>query len=121
MGVLAIPESRDTIKKISNPDMEKKIDNIINKTKGVVLIGGVAATVVLAIVPVDGPFGEFATLLATPFFVKQVEKLREPLKTLFLKEDGTKIPVANFDTNGSTMQSVIDKDLVAGKESGKVL
>lgn len=47
-------------------DMERKIDNDAKRKKRVIKIAGTAATVILAICPADGPFGEICAALATP-------------------------------------------------------
>lgn len=117
MGILAIPEKRDNINKFKKFNTED-VNRIVDSTKALVTIGGVVATVVLAVCPIDGPVGEIATLLATPLLVKQVEKLREPLKTLMVNGNDSSIPVANVNSSGSSIQNIIDRDLVESKKIG---
>ncbi|MGM9877581.1 MAG: hypothetical protein ACI33S_02925 [Bacilli bacterium] len=54
-------------------EIEEKIDKQTKATKTAVKVAGTIATIVLMVCPADGPFGEIATLLATPAFCKLAE------------------------------------------------
>ena len=114
-GIIAIPENRDTINKMKNFKFksisEEQFDNKIDVIKNIVKIAGVVATVVLVVVPVDGPFGELATALATPVLVKAVESMREPLKSLVVKKEN-RINAAIIDENGNNKPiTLVDNDM----------
>ena len=47
-------------------ELEEKIEMDAERTKKIIRGAGTAATIALIFIPADGPFGEMATLLATP-------------------------------------------------------
>ena len=46
--------------------LEELLEKDAERTKKIIRVAGTAATVALIFIPADGPFGEIATLLATP-------------------------------------------------------
>jgi hypothetical protein len=89
-------------------EIEEKIDKDAKRTKKFVKFAGSVATVVLLFCPADGPFGEIATLFATPAFCALVDAAAElKKKTLitgkrsvekyFLNCDGTNPNVTGFN------------------------
>lgn len=94
-------------------DIEKKIDAQAKATKTAISIVGTVATVVLMFCPVDGPFGEALTLLATPAFCALVNVATDIRKKMlisgkrgfekyFMKAEGGQNPQVsgyNLDNN----------------------
>lgn len=124
-GVIAIAEDRNTISRLKSFKekakgiTEEEFDDKINIIKNTVEVAGVAATVTLAVCPLDGPFGELAALLATPVFVKAIEALREPLKALLVKKEN-RINASLINNSGDTKDiSLSDDDLVQNVDSRK--
>ena len=80
-GIVLKPEKRENISKIKSwykekmidtgkaKDLEKKIDNEAKIAKTAIGVIGAVATVILMICPVDGPFGEVCSALATPALI----------------------------------------------------
>ena len=58
-------------------EIEDKIDKDAKRTKKIVKFAGSVATVVLLFCPADGPFGEIATLFATPAFCALIDTAAE--------------------------------------------
>lgn len=65
-------------------EIEEKIDKQTKNTKTAIKVAGTIATIALTICPADGPFGEIATLLATPAFCKLVEVAAEIKKKVLI-------------------------------------
>lgn len=65
-------------------DIEKKIDDDAKATQAVIGVLGTAATVALTFCPVEGPFGELLTLLATPAFCALVGVAAEIKKKVLI-------------------------------------
>ena len=98
-STVVIEEKRSVIEKFRNwykekyidtgkaKEFEEKFDKGIETTKNVVYVVGGIATVALAILPADGPFGELIALAATPAFAKAVEAGGNILKDVVI---GTK-------------------------------
>ena len=98
-GIITVQDSRENYNKMQewrakeaatiskNQQLENKIDNVIDGVKSVVTFAGTAATIALAVCPVDGPVGETLTALATPALVSAVEASRGLLKGLLVNHD----------------------------------
>ena len=86
---------------------EENIDKFVNITKGVVSFAGTAATVALSVCPLDGPFGEIATVAATPALVQAVESSRGLLKGMFVNKDSNQIQAAMTDLQSNVKNITI--------------
>ena len=89
-------------------DIEEKIEKDAKRTKKLVKVAGSIATVVLLFCPADGPFGEIATLFATPAFCALVDVAadlkkkslitgKRAVEKYFLNCDGTNPNVTGFN------------------------
>lgn len=91
-GTLVLQEQRNVVDNFRNwykeklvdtgktAKFEETIDKRINLERKMIKVAGTAATVILTICPLDGPFGEIAAALATPALVKLVEAKGEIMK-----------------------------------------
>lgn len=124
-GVITVQETRsdvDALKDWRNKEAqriiqqnntEKIIDKVAEVTKTVVGIAGTVATVILSVCPVDGPFGELATVLATPALIKAVDAGKDLLKGIFVKKDTNQINAAMASLSGDIKDiTIADKDYV---------
>ena len=101
-------------------EIEEKIEQDAENTKKAVKVAGTAATIALMFCPADGPFGEIATLLATPAFCelvnvaadikkKSIITQKRAFEKYFMKADGKNPNVSGYDL---TNNEIID-DLTA--------
>lgn len=96
--------------------LEQKIENQAKNTKKAIKIVGSLATIALMFCPADGPFGEIATLLATPGLCALVDVAadikkkslitgKRGIERHFLKVDGINEQVTGYDlTNGEIVE-----------------
>lgn len=97
-------------------EIEEKIDKDAKRTKKLIKVAGSVATVALLFCPADGPFGEMATLLATPSFCALVDVAadlkkkslitgKRAVEKYFLNCDGSNSNVTGFNfSNGEFIE-----------------
>lgn len=79
-------------------ELEEKIEQDAERTKNLIRVAGTAATVALIFIPADGPFGEMATLLATPALCGLVDVCADlKKKALITGKRGIEKYVLNVD------------------------